>query len=391
MFRVDDSALIGTPVNEPVAAVVHQVEVGGQVLEIPVTPVEVWRDPVRGEIRTPLQVIPPVTVAFAAELSLFAPGETREVSASVTAARAAVAGVLRPVLPAGWQSSPASVEFSLAESGERRQATFAITAPARAETAQLGLVAEVDGREYNRARRVIAYEHIPTLVLHPPARLNATSLTVVKRGTRVGFVPGAGDATPEALGLLGYTVSTLTSDDLTSAGLAGLDAVVLGIRSFNTQPELMARRAALADYAAGGGVVIVQYLTTAQLPPGDFGPYPLRISRDRVTDETAAVTLLAPEHPALRGPNRITAADFDGWVQERGLYFANPWDAAYEPLLGMADPGETMTRGSLLVARHGEGWFVYTGLSLFRQLPVGVPGAYRLLANLVSLGSHDDE
>jgi LmbE family N-acetylglucosaminyl deacetylase len=391
MFRVDAPALIGTPLSPPVAAVSYLITVGGQELVLRVTPEEVFRDPVFGEIRTPLRVIPPVAVAYADELSLFAPGETREVAATVTAARAGVTGELRPVLPAGWHAVPASVPFALAEAGAQSHVSFALTAPPRAETANLGLVAEVGGRAYDRARRVIRYEHIPTLVLHPPARLRATSLTVATRGARVGYLPGAGDAGPEALGRLGYAVQLLAPADLTPAGLAGLDAVVLGIRSFNTQADLMARRAALADYAAAGGVVIVQYLTTAQLPPGDFGPYPLRISRDRVTDETAAVTLLAPEHPALRSPNRLTAADFDGWVQERGLYFANPWDAAYVPLLGMADPGEPMTRGSLLVARHGEGWYVYTGLSLFRQLPAGVPGAYRLLANLVSLGSHDDE
>ena len=161
--------------------------------------------------------------------------------------------------------------------------------------------------------------------------------------------------------------------------------MVLGIRAFNTKPELMSRREALWDFVKQGGNVITQYNTTSQLPKGDLGPYPFSVSRDRVTDETAAVSLLAPKHPAITGPNAITLNDFAGWVQERGLYFPNRWDAAYTPLLGMADPGEGETQGSLLVAKHGEGYFVYTGLSFFREFPAGVPGAYRLFANLVSL------
>ncbi|MGY8716378.1 MAG: hypothetical protein ACKVI3_01145 [Verrucomicrobiia bacterium] len=275
--------------------------------------------------------------------------------------------------------------FSLSSVGDRVEAEFTVQAPMRVESVKIGVRGTVQGRGFDRSPELVTYDHIPVQLLQPKATLTAMSFELNTRGRRVGYLPGAGDTTGEALTLMGYEVKTLTTADLSADGLAGLGAVVLGIRAYNTKPELMARRSALWDFVQSGGNVITQYNTISQLPSGDLGPYPFSVSRDRVTDETAAVTLLAADHPAIVGPNKITLADFDGWVQERGLYFPNQWDDAYTPLLGMADPGERQTKGSLLVAKHGDGYFVYTGLSFFREFPAGVPGAYRLFANLVSL------
>ena len=385
MAQVADKSLVGQPENEPAYVMTYEFALGDQTLALLVAPVQVTRDPVRGELRDTLQVIPPVSVGFADQLARFAPGETREVKVNVIAARADLSGTLELALPTGWKAAPAAQEFMLASIGERVEATFAVTAPVRAESVSLGVHATVGGRSFNRSPEVIAYDHIPVQLLQPPSKLTAMSLDLKIRGQRVGFLPGAGDTTVETLTLMGYEVKVLSESDLSPTGLAGLDAVVLGIRAYNTRPDLMNYRSALWDFVKAGGNVVVQYNTTSQLPKGDLGPYPLRISRDRVTDENAKVTLLAPNHPALLGPNRITATDFEGWVQERGLYFPDQWDSAYTPLLGMADPDEGQTRGSLLVAKLGEGYFVYTGLSLFRELPAGVPGAYRLFANLISL------
>lgn len=385
MARVANPDLIGTPENLPAYRLSYAFAVGGQVLALPVVPVQVTRDPVRGELRDPLQVIAPVAVAFAAPLERFAPGETRTVTVRASAARAGVEGRLGLTVPAGWTAQPADQPLTLAGVGDQTTATFAVTAPVRTESVKLEVHASVGGRRYNRTPEVVAYDHIPVQLLQPVATLTAMSFDLQIRGTRVGFLPGAGDTTAEALTLMGYQVRLLTETDLTADGLAGLDAVVLGIRAYNTRPELMARRDALWAFVKAGGNVIAQYNTTAQLPAGDLGPFPLRITHDRTTDENATVSLLAPDHPALAGPNRITGADFAGWVQERGLYYPDQWDAAYTPLLSMADPGEKPTQGSLLVAKLGDGYFVYTGLSFFRELPAGVPGAYRLLANLISL------
>jgi len=318
-------------------------------------------------------------------LERFAPGETRAVTVQATAARASLDGELSLVAPEGWTTTPAIHKFALPAVGDKAEVTFAVTAPSRPESVKLAVSATVGGRPFNRTPHVVAYDHIPVQMLQPTATLTAMSFDLAIRGEQVGFLAGAGDTTVEALTLMGYEVKLLTDADITAEGLADLDAVVLGIRAFNTRPNLMEYRDVLWAFVRSGGNVMVQYNTTSGLPNGDLGPYPFRLSRDRVTDETAAVTVLDREHPAMVGPNRITTADFAGWVQERGLYFSSEWDAAYTPLLSMADPGEAPTEGSLLVAQHGEGYFVYTGLSFFRELPAGVPGAYRLLANLISL------
>jgi hypothetical protein len=385
MARVADPALIGTPENRPAYGLIYELEVGGETLALSVAPEQVTRDRVRGELRDHLQVIAPVAVSFTQELDRFEPGETREVVVRVEAARSDMVGELSLDAPAGWKVIPSKRSFALPAVGDASLATFAVTAPRRTESVKLTVAATVNGRRYDRMPQVVTYDHIPVQMLQPTATMAAMSFDLKTGGERVGYLPGAGDTTAEALTLMGYEVRTLSLGDLTATGLTGLDAVVIGIRAFNTIPELTSRTGVLGEFVAAGGNVIVQYNTNGGLDGAAVGPYPLSLSRDRVTDETAAVTLLAPEHPALAGPNRITDADFAGWVQERGLYFPNAWDDAYTPLLSMADPGEEPTQGSLLVAKHGEGWFVYTGLSFFRELPAGVPGAYRLLANLVSL------
>jgi len=185
---------------------------------------------------------------------------------------------------------------------------------------------------------------------------------------------------------MGYEVTSLTGADLTAERLGRLDAVVIGIRAFNVRKDLAEHLPALFAWVEAGGTVVAQYNTLDGLREGWLAPLQLHLSRERVTDEHASVTILAPEHPVLTTPNRITEADFDGWVQERGLYFPDKWDERFSVILASSDPGETPLQGGLLAARYGKGYFVYTSLAWFRQLPEGVPGAYRLFANLVSLG-----
>jgi hypothetical protein len=197
---------------------------------------------------------------------------------------------------------------------------------------------------------------------------------------------GSGDDVPAALEQMGYQVTLLSDDDIESTSLAAYDAIVVGIRAYNTRPRLRTMQDHLFDYVSNGGRLVVQYNTAEDVLQERLGPYPFKISRDRVTVEGSPVRLASPQHPLLSAPNRIGPADFEGWVQERGLYFANPWDPRFETPLSMNDPGEPPTGGSLLVARHGSGTYIYTGISWFRQLPAGVPGAYRLFANLVGGG-----
>jgi len=391
IFHVDEPTLIGTPENAPAFPVEFHFEVAGQSLVLADEPVQIIVGASEAQQRRRLAVIPPVSLGFSHGLELFAPGATKDVTIEVTAARAGSRGSLSLAAPAGWTVSPAKRFFTLAAAGERASLTFSVTAPATPSAGDLRATAEVGGATYGTERLVLDYPHLPVQLLQRPAQTQLVALDVQTRGKRIGYLPGAGDSIPESLLQLGYDVVTLVDADLAPARLAGLDAVVIGVRAFNDRTELAANLPGLYAWVEAGGTVVAQYNRPNGLKATALGPYELSIEgpapRLRVTDETAPVTFLAPDHPVLNTPNKITAADFEGWVQERGAYFPSKWDEArYTAVLAMNDPGEEPLRSSLLVAPHGKGWFVYTGLSFFRQLPAGHPGAHRLFANLVSLG-----
>jgi LmbE family N-acetylglucosaminyl deacetylase len=387
MFRVDDASLIGRPENPPVFPMEQVFVVGGRTLMIPDEPVQILTNSAAGEIRRPLDVIPPVSLKFSSDIALFSPGTSHPVEVEIVAARAGSAGTLQLEAPAGWAISPAKQEFTLAVVGERARFQFTVTAPTQSTTAKIIACAEIGGQLYRNQREEIAYLHIPRQLLQPVASLKAISLDLAIRGRKVGYLPGAGDTVAEAIKQMGYEVALLDGNDLTSNRLKDFEAVVIGVRTFNVRTDLVARLPALFAFVVAGGNLIEQYNRPGNdLKTDQLAPYSLRLSGDRVTDETAAVTFLSPDHPVLNTPNKITSADFDGWIQERGIYFPNQWDEHFTPILACNDPGESPLQGGLLVAQYGKGYFVYTGLVFFRELPAGVPGAYRLFANLISLG-----
>ncbi len=385
MFVVDDPTLIGRPENPPAFPIVQVFEVGGQTLEVPDEPVQVLTNAAGQEIRRKLDVIPPVSLHFKSAVALFAPGAGHAVKVDITAYRPARSGTLELEMPAGWSVTPARQSFTMGPIGDRQAFSFTVTAPAQSASAKIVAVAEIGGVRYDNEREEISYAHIPRQLLQPVARLQALSLDLATRGHRLGYLPGAGDTVADCLAEMGYEVTQLDDADLTANNLQQFDAVVIGVRAFNVRTNLTPHLPALFAYVAAGGTVVDQYnRPDPKVTP--LAPYDLHLSNDRVTDETAAMTFLAPDQPVLNSPNKISNADFDGWVQERGIYFPNQWDAHFTPILACHDPGEAPLKGSLLVAQYGKGYYVYTGLVFFRQLPAGVPGAYRLFANLVSLG-----
>ena len=350
-----------------------------------------WRrnDPASGEVRKPLIVVPAVGVAVSPDLLVWPldSRDARSVTVDLTgAAQGSTTGAVRLELPAGWPEV-APQPFTLEGAGTRRSFTFLVRAPRTLTAGSYAIraVAEVGGSRYDRASVVVDYPHIrpAAYVREAVARVEATSL-VLPRLAHVGYVRGAADMVPEALQAIGVPVTLLGPDDLARGDLARYDVIVVGSRAYETDPALVANNGRLLDYARAGGRVVVQY---QQYPfvTGRFAPFPLTIARphDRVTDETAPVRVLVPEDPLFRTPNAIGDADWQGWVQERGLYFAHDWDPAYTPLLESGDAGERL-RGGMLVAPLGRGLYVYTGLAFFRQLPAGVPGAYRLFVNLLA-------
>lgn len=388
--RVDDPSLIGRPENPPAISITHLFRIGDQQLEVADEPVFVARN-AQGEHRRRVDIIPPVSLALNSEIYLIAPGASKNVTVEVTAARAKTGGALRLEAPAGWKVAPATQDFRLASIGDKASFTFTLTAPPAGGAGRVTAVAEVDGHKYSNQRIELRYEHLPVQLLQPPARARLASFALAIHGRTVGYLPGAGDSVAECLEQMGFVVHRLTGADLTPEKLKGLDAVVIGVRAFNERADLKDAFPGLLAWVETGGTVIAQYNRPGNLLTENLGPYPLSIQGAapalRVTDETAPVTLLTPDHAALNAPNKIAAGDFDGWVQERGAYFPSKWDEThYTALLGMSDPGEAPLTSSILVARHGKGHYVYTGVAFFRQLPAGVPGAYRLFANLLSLG-----
>ncbi len=387
MFRVADTALIGQPENPPAFPLEQVFEIGGQTLVIPDEPVQADTATAKIESRRRLEVVPPVTLRFASAVNVFAPNTTRKIEVEITAARANSAGTLTLNAPADWKITPATKSFELAGVGEKKQFIFTVSAPAKTSTASINASAKIGDATFGTQRIEIAYKHIPFQLLQPPARIKLVSFNLAIRGKNVGYLPGAGDSVAEAISQMGYEVTTLTGADLTTNRLMDFDALVIGVRAFNVRTDLTAHLPALLAFVEAGGNLIEQYNRPGNDSKTDqFGPYNLRLSGDRVTDETATMTFLAPDHPVLNMPNKITSADFDGWVQERGIYFPNQWDDHFTPILACNDPGEAPLKGSLLVAKYGKGYFVYTGLVFFRELPAGVPGAYRLFANLISIG-----
>ena len=386
MFQVNDPTLIGRPENLPAFPVEYAFEVGDQSLVVEVQPVEAGGDPTQPQMRRHLEVVPPATVHFISGVELFAPGSNHQVTVEVNGLRPNVSGSVGLDAPAGWIVSPAKQSIKLEKIGDQARIAFIVTAPAKSAEANLSAHLDLKSGTFGSGRVEIKYAHLPLLLLQPAARVKVVSLEMANRARKVGYLPGAGDSVAEDLEQMGCMVKRLTGADLTPEGLQGLDAVVIGIRALNTREDLAGKMPALFTFAEEGGTVIAQYNRPEGLKVTKFSPYDLKLSNERVCEEKAVVTLLAPENPVLNVPNKITAADFDGWVQERGSYFPNQWDDHFVPILSCSDTGETQKSGGLLVANYGKGYFVYTGLTWFRQLPAGVPGAYRLFANLLSLG-----
>jgi LmbE family N-acetylglucosaminyl deacetylase len=385
-FAVDDQKLIGLPENPPALPVEIVLQVNGQELRYIVDNKYRTVDAVAGELPRPLVIAPPIFANLANNALVFPTNQPKSVSVHVIAATGPVKGELKLAAPLGWEVSPVSFPIDLKAADAETVATFTVKPPDQNSEGALRAVVSIDGRDYSFERVRISYPHIGVQTLMPPAEVKIVRADIRKKGDRIGYIPGAGDDIPESLTQIGYAVKILSEPDITAKNLAQFSAVVLGSRAYNTQERISNWLPELFAYVKDGGLAVAQYNTLADLKTKELGPYPLEISRDRVTDENAQVRVLKPDDPVMTLPNKITPKDFDGWVQERGLYFPDKWDPAWIPILSCNDPKEKPLDGGLLVAKSGKGFFVYTSYSWFRQLPAGVPGAYRLFANMLSLG-----
>ncbi|MGB8510539.1 MAG: PIG-L family deacetylase [Pyrinomonadaceae bacterium] len=389
-FEVGDARLVGSPQNAPAIPLTLNMTAGdaGEKLVFEI-PAQFRRtDPVRGEVYRPVEIVPPVVVNLEEKVVVFPDRQPKKVRVSLRSNVAGeTSGKLKLRLPEGWRATPEAANISLREKGEEQNTTFTVTPAATQAAGALAAEFESGGKLFTRGLLEIDYPHIPRQTLFPIAKAKLVRLDLQKRGAQIAYIMGSGDEVPDALRQIGYGVTLLSDGDLEATDLKKFDAVVTGVRAYNTRSALRAAQKRLLDYVEAGGTLVVQYNTPDNSLAGlRLGPYPFKLSQDRVTIEEAPVKVLLPDDALMNAPNKITPSDFDGWVQERGLYFASEWDEKYQTPFESHDPGEKELRGSTLVARYGKGTYIYTSLAWFRQLPAGVPGAYRLFVNMISVG-----
>ncbi|TBW29358.1 PIG-L family deacetylase [Gramella sp. KN1008] len=386
MYSVKDQKLRGLPETPLNTIATFHISINGTALSFEKPIIYKFNDEVYGETYSNFEIVPPVDIKFLDEVLIFNNNEPQEITIQVTANKPDIRGTLNLKAGNGWKVEPLKTDFSISQTGGKANLLFEITPPGGQNETKLLPSVSLNGNSYNQELIEIDYEHFPDQNLVLPARLKLVKLDITKKGQNIAYIEGAGDVVPEALEQIGYEVTKIAPSAISETYLQKFDGVVLGIRAYNTVEELKFKQQILFDYVEQGGTMIVQYNTSRGLLVDDLSPYNLTLSRDRVTDENAEIRFITPEHPVLNNPNKLTKADFENWVQERGLYFPGSWDDNFTPILSMNDKNETPKNGSLLVAQYGKGYYIYTGISFFRQFPEAVPGAFRLFANLISIG-----
>lgn len=383
MYRVKDKSNITQPESGPALSTQVQVTIGTTTISRDVPLIFKKTDPVRGEVREPLYVVPALSLGIANPVYVFN-DNAQQIEITVKPFTNLSNATVALQHPKKWMVSPATINLNNLKKGISQKVYFTVTAPKTAASGTIAVTATANDRTYSQDVITLDYNHIPDQQYVVDATATVVKPALINNAKRVAYITGAGDDVPLAIAAMGSSVEQFTPSNLPS-DLGVYDAVMIGIRAANVHDDLPNLKPVFSSYVNAGGTLIMQYNTAGRFDKNALGPLDITLSRKRVTDENAAITFLAPDHRILNTPNKITQADFKDWVQERGLYFPEKWDVAFEPILGMKDGDEEMTTGSLIVAPYGKGHVIYTGLSLFRELPAGVPGAYRLLANMLNM------
>ncbi|MBC8768446.1 PIG-L family deacetylase [Arenibacter sp. BSSL-BM3] len=387
MYKVTDQNLIGKPETPNAFEVTIEIEFNGFPIKIKKSVVYKYSKPEKGEIYQPFEILPEATANFKDKVVIFATSEPKEIPVTIKALKDNVKGELQLCFGKGWKVDQEIKSFEIEKNGDQQTLHFLVTPPSYEDENFISPIIKINGKEISKELIEISYDHIPKQSVLLPSETKVVRLNINKTGENIGYIVGAGDEIPESLEQIGYKVVKIDPISIQAGSLNKFDAIVVGIRAYNVVEELKFKQRYLLDYVKEGGNLIIQYNTAGRngLDMDNLAPYPISLSRDRVTDETSNVKILANSHAVVNYPNKITQNDFNGWVQERGLYFPDQWSKEFTPILSMSDEGESALNGSLLVAPYGKGNYIYTGLSFFRELPAGVTGAYRLFANLLSL------
>lgn len=388
-FNITDQQLIGKAENDPEFTIQITLGITNQVLiyDIPVR--YRWNDATKGEMYRPVIIQPALSVIIEQPVYIFADGKTKQINIRLKNHTRPISGKLYLQLPKNWSYQPEFIDINLRPNSTAKVFNFTITPPSNEDKATVYALVKTGKQILNQSIQRIEYDHIPIQTVFEQAKAEVVRLNLTKCGERIGYIMGSGDEIPQALKQIGYKVDLLSDEDIEIKNLSEFDAIICGVRAFNTREALQSLQVKLNDYVKNGGTWIVQHNTRFGFRSDQIGPYTFDIGRDRIADETAKLGFIDPKHPLLNTPNKIMPADFNGWVQERGLYFASHWADAFQAILRGNDPGETEKDGAMLYAKYGKGVFIYSGLSFFRQLPAGVPGAYRLFVNMISAGEQD--
>ncbi|MBT8317167.1 MAG: LmbE family protein [Lutibacter sp.] len=389
MYKVSKKELISLPETPRAVFANFILDFNGFSIPFSKEIVYKYNDPVKGEVYKPFEILPKVSASFGDKVFIFSDDTPRKIALKVKSAKDTLQGKIGLCIPENWKVSPESFQFSFIQQGEEQSFEFEVVPPANHSEGIISPMIEVEGETYTNELVEIDYNHIPFQSVVMPSEAKVVRLNIQRKGQLIGYIQGAGDVVPSSLRQIGYTVIELNSEDITPQKLENFDAVILGIRAYNTNDRAKFFQKHLHNYVHEGGTLIVQYNTNRRLKVDKVAPYKLELSRDRVTDENSEVRIINPAHELLNYPNKINKEDFEGWVQERGLYFPNKWDSNFEAVISMNDKNESPKNGSLLISKYGEGNFIYTGLSFFRELPVGVSGAYKLFANMLSVGKNN--
>lgn len=386
MYEVNRQEMIGLPLNPVYNSVEFELKINGVKISYNQPIIYKENSAEIGEVYRPFEVVPKVTVKMEEDVFIFSSNTSKQVKVLVKSAENQVKGSVSLEVPAGWKVMPSSQEFNISMKEMEQDFLFTVEPPSGSSEGKIVPIAVIGSQRFDKKRIAIDYSHIPFQTILLPAASKLVKLEIQKKGESVAYIEGAGDVIPASLEQIGYKVTVIKPEQISAALLSKYDALVIGIRAYNTVDALKFKQSEIFTYVKNGGTVIVQYNTNGKLVVDSLAPFPLQLSRDRVTEENAEVRFLAPNHPVLNTPNKITSSDFEGWEQERGLYFAGQWDPVFTPILACNDANESSKSGGLLVAPYGKGYYIYTGFSWFREFPAGVPGAYRIFANLISIG-----
>ncbi|MEC4005605.1 PIG-L family deacetylase [Flavobacterium sp. SUN052] len=386
MYRVDDQNNIGKPDIIRNAKVTFNIEIEGVAIPFEKNIVYKYNDDVKGEVYQPLDIVPIVTSSIKEKVYIFPNNKEKTISVILKSGKENVSGMVQLNVPSNWSVTPATIPFTLSKKGEEQIAVFTVTPSKEASEIVIKSSVIVDGQTFDKEKIDINYPHIYKQMVLKPAEAKAIKLNIKTKDEKIAYIMGAGDEVPKSLMQMGYQVSIVKPDEITTEKLQNFDVIITGIRAYNVVNALSFKQNILLDLVKSGKTMIVQYNTLDEFVTKDLGPFPFKVSRDRVTEENAEVRFLASEHPILNYPNKITSKDFEGWKQEQGLYYPSEWDKNYTAIISSNDKGETPKDGAILVANYGKGHYIYTGISFFRELPEGVAGAFRLLANMIAIG-----